>query len=265
MRCIDRCLWLLVAATLLWALPAAATEGPDPSPQTDDAEPVAEEEPAAVFPDPLLMQRARRHRNTGVALSIAGGVAFVTGFNVALAVFRSGDDGYRQHWAAWGVPCIALTVVGLQVGGPLWSVGSEMMRQLTRNTRGDEKLRRAVANDPRYWKGRTMSAFGTTLALTGGLEVMFGSLIMVALIWAFEQDDLFEDAAGETVDRAWIMLPIGLIGGGTASLIGGLKLRQDGEDRSQRVRDAYATAEVLVIPYADPVARGGGFAVVGRF
>jgi hypothetical protein len=264
---VDRALCLVATLALLWCAPVGAAEqvDGDPAAAASDALELPSAEAVVAFPDPLLMRRAKRLRNAGIALSVAGGVAFVTSFNLALAVFRSGDDSQREHWPAWGVPCIIMTVAGLQFGGPLWSVGSEMVRQLTRNTRGDEKLRREVANDPRYWKGRTMSAFGTTLALTGGLEVMFGSLILVGLIWVFDQSALIEEEAGQSISRAWILLPAGLIAGGTASLIGGLKLRQDGEDRSQRVRDAYATAEILVIPYADPVAQGGGLAVVGRF
>ena len=175
-----------------------------------------------VFPDPVLMKRARTYRGVGATLSIAGAVAAVVSFNVALAVIRSGDEQRLQNMRAWAIPLGVVTGVGLQLGGPLWSVGGEMHRQLTRNTRGDEKLRREVANDSRYWQGRTMNAFGTSMALTGGLSVAVGSLLLVGGIWVVDGGVDLADA-GVTVNPNYIGVPILVVGAGAALLVSGLR------------------------------------------
>ncbi len=217
-----------------------------------------------VFPDPVLMKRARTYRGVGATLSIAGAVAAVVSFNVALAVIRSGDEQRLQNMRAWAIPLGVVTGVGLQLGGPLWSVGGEMHRQLTRNTRGDEKLRREVANDSRYWQGRTMNAFGTSMALTGGLSVAVGSLLLVGGIWVVDGGVDLADA-GVTVNPNYIGVPILVVGAGAALLVSGLEIRKAGLTRSERVREAYATSQLMPIPYIDPLSRSGGLVLAGTF
>ena len=229
---------------------------------------VGEEEPTAapapIFPDPILVQRARTYRAVGITLSILGGAAFVVSFNVSLSVFRSGNERAREMMPYWLVPCLVVTGVGLTVGGPLWAVGSEMHRQLTRNTRGDEKLRREVANDKRYWRGRTMVAFGTTLALSGGLGLTVGALLLVGGVWVAQRSAELTEA-GLAISPWVIGAPAIMIGAGTGMLVGGLKLRKDGLDRSDKVREAYATTQLIPIPFFDPIAGSGGLALVGTF
>lgn len=251
---------------VLWALalPAVASEQPATPPPTEEAPLLEEAIPAAVvFPDPVLMQRARTYRTVGATLSIAGAVAFVASFNLTLAALRSGNEAFAAAMPAWSIPGVVLTFVALEFGAPLWSVGGEMYRQLTRNTKGDEKLRRSVANDPRYWQGRTSAAFGTALALTGGIQLMVGTLLLVGTIWVVERADMVEDQTGDTIHPRILLMPIGTIGVGTGMLIAGLELRRQGLERSQSVRDAHAATAVMVVPYFGP--DGGGLALAGRF
>jgi len=255
---------LSLLAVWALALPAIASEQPTEAPpavgapQIDEAAP-----PAPVFPDPVLMQRARTYRTVGATLSITGAVAFVASFNLTLAALRSGNEAFTAAMPAWAIPGSILTIVALEFGAPLWSVGSEMHRQLTRDTKGDEKLRRSVANDPRYWQGRTQVAFGTTLALTGGIQLMVGTLLLVGTIWVVERGDMVEEETGDTVHPRILLMPISTIGVSTGMLIAGLSLQRHGLERSQAVRDAHAATAVMVVPYFGP--EGGGFALAGRF
>jgi len=262
---------LLLAALLLGAAPAWAAEeaaGAAAEEPADAGEATADEAQAPVtpvFPDPTLMRRGKAYRGVGAALSITGAVAFVAGFNIAIAVIRSGNEQALDNLQYYLIPTSVLMVVGLEVGGPLWSVGGSMVRQLTRKTKGDEKLRRPVANDPRYWQGQMLNAFGTATALSGGMALMVGMLTMVGGIWVNERA---LETAGEGLlsPRPWLIAgPAIAVGVGTAMLITGLKVRKTGLDRSQKVRDAYSMTQVYPIPYADPVNRGGGLALAGRF
>lgn len=263
---------MLLGFALVVAVPAGADPGEGPAPEEENG---AEDEaqvsgdaaliPAPpVFPDPLLMKRARTYRGVGVTLSIAGAVSALVAFNVSLAVIRSGDEQRLRNMRAWAIPLGVVTGIGLQLGGPLWSVGGEMFRQLTRNTHGDEKLRREVANDRRYWQGRTMNAFGSSMALTGGLSVAVGSLLLVGGIWIVQSSGDFEDA-GVTVSPDYVGVPIIVVGAGAALLVAGLEIRKAGLTRSERVREAYATSMLLPIPFVDPVTRSGGLVLAGTF
>ena len=248
-----------------WTLvcPALASEQPS-GPATGEEALAPEIVPIApVFPDPALMKRARTYRSVGVTLSIVGAVAFVASFNVTLAAMRSGDEDFIAAAPVWTIPSLALTFVALEVGAPLWAVGGEMYRQLTRNTRGDEKLRRSVANDPRYWEGRVLASFGTAMALTGGIQLMVGTLLLVGAIWVVERVELIEEESGQAVNRNIVMAPVALLMGSTGMLIGGLEMRRKGMERAQSVRDAHATTAVMVVPYVN--RHGGGLALAGRF
>ncbi len=269
-----------LAAVLLLAAPAwasatgpagdeAADDGGGSAPAGDEAAgavDAAAEPGAPVFPDPVLMRRGKTYRGVGAALSITGAVAFVAGFNITIAVIRSGNEAALDNLQFYLIPTTVLMVAGLEIGAPLWSVGGAMVRQLTRRTKGDEKLRRPVANDPRYWQGQMLGAFGTAMALTGGMGVMVGTLIMVAGIWVNER--AADAATSEFLDgaRPWLIAgPAIAVGAGTGLLIGGLRLRKTGLDRSQKVRDAYTTAEIFPVPTVDPVSRSAGLVLVGRF
>ena len=236
-----------------------------PAPEASDEQPgdtATSEAPAQVFPDPLLLKRARRYRNGGGVLSVTGAVTFLVGINVALGVMRSGNPQWQDAMPYIMVPAAVVMVAALEIGAPLWSVGSEMYRQLTRNTKGDEKLRRPVANDPRYWKGRTMDTFGTTMAITGGLELVIGVLSFVGGLWVVQQQELLAD--GGYTPKPWvIVVPIALMGAGTGQLIGGLSLRKDGMERARKVREAYELTRLFPVPWFEP--GGGGLALVGRF
>jgi len=246
--------WVLVRPALANEQPAIAEEAPQ----------IGEASPATpVFPDPVLMKRARTYRAVGVTLSIVGAVAFVASFNLTLAAMRSGDEAFTAATPAWTIPGIALTFVALEVGAPLWSTGGAMFRQLTRNTKGDEKLRRSVANDPRYWEGHLQASFGTAMALTGGIQLMIGTLLLVGAIWVVERSELIEEESGQTVQRRIILAPVAMLAGSTGMLIGGLELRRKGLDRSQSVRDAHAATALMVVPYLG--SEGGGLALAGRF
>jgi len=265
-----RCSPLLLSVVLLalaCARPAAAAQQPasTPAEAVESLESQPSLGPGAVFPDPRLMKQAKVYRGVGVTLSVVGAVAFVASFNISLAVMRSGDEQLMQMMPAWTVPSMILMGIGLEVGGPLWSVGSEMVRQLTRDTRGDEKLRRSVANDPRYWQGRLMNAFGTAMALSGGIQLTIGTLMLVGTIWVIQRADMIEEESGRSVSPAIIALPISLIAGGTGLMIGGLLLRRDGLDRAKTVREAHQLTHLMVVPYADPYARAGGFVLSARF
>jgi len=267
-----RSTWVIVlglAALLLGAAPAwASTEpaGGERSGDPADDEPAATAEPIApVFPDPTLLRRGKTYRGVGVVLSITGAVAFVAGFNIAIAVIRSGNDAALSALPYYLIPTSLLMVVGLEIGAPLWSVGGSMVRQLTRNTKGDEKLRRPVANDPRYWQGQMLHAFGTAMALTGGMAIMVGSLVLVGGIWIVQREAEFAEI-GFDAGRPWLIAgPIAAVGVGTALLITGLKISKTGLDRSRKVREAYATTQLFPIPTFDPVNRSAGLALVGRF
>lgn len=263
---------MLLGFALVVVVPAGADTGEGPAAgEETGAEDEAQESGDAtlipappVFPDPLLMKRARTYRGVGVTLSIAGAVSALVAFNVSLAVIRSGDEQRLRNIRAWAIPLGVMTGIGLQLGGPLWSVGGEMFRQLTRNTRGDEKLRREVANDRRYWQGRTMHAFGTSMALTGGLSVAVGSLLLVGGIWVVQGSADLE-GSGLNVSPDYVGVPIIVVGAGAALLVSGLEIRKAGLTRSERVREAYATSMLLPIPYMDPVTRSGGLVLAGTF
>ncbi len=240
------------------APPAEASEEQPPE-AAATAAPVAD----PVFPDPLLMKRARTYRNLGGVLSISGAVTFLASFNIALGIMRSGDPTWQDAMPYIMVPAAVVMVVALEIGAPLWSVGGEMYRQLTRNTKGDEKLRRPVANDARYWKGRTMDAFGTTMAISGGLEITVGLLTFVGGLWVVQQQEML--AEGGYTPKPWvIVVPLALMAAGTAQLIGGLELRKDGLERSRAVREAYELTQLFPVPWFEP-GGGGGLALVGRF
>ena len=260
-------LFVAVALVCACALPALAAQQPaapkERGVEVDEASPTPAAAP--VFPDPLMMKRAKTYRGVGVALSVVGAAAFIASFNISLAVMRSGDERLMQMMPAWTVPSMILMGIGLEVGGPLWSVGSEMVRQLTRNTRGDEKLRRSVANDPRYWEGRMMNAFGTAMALSGGLQLTIGTLLLVGTIWVVQRSDMLEEEAGRSISPAIILLPISMIAGGTGLMVGGLLLRRDGLERSAAVREAHRMTRLMVVPFADPLSRAGGVVLSARF
>lgn len=265
-----RSLSLLFVATAIacaCSLPALAAQTPAASRaaavEVSGAQPSAAAVP--VFPDPRMMKQAKVYRGVGVTLSVVGAVAFIASFNISLAVMRSGDERLMQAMPVWTVPSMILMGIGLEVGGPLWSVGSEMVRQLTRNTRGDEKLRRSVANDPRYWEGRLMNAFGTAMALSGGIQLTIGALLLVGTIWVVQRSDMLEEEAGQSISPAIILLPISMIAGGTGLMIGGLVLRRDGLKRSASVREAHQMTRLMVLPYADPYSRSGGIVLSARF
>lgn len=266
--------WVIVlglAALLLGAVPAwgSAETGDEIGEETGEEtgeDPAATADPiASVFPDPTLLRRGKTYRGIGAALSITGAVAFVAGFNIALAVIRSGNETALSSLPYYLIPTSVLMVAGLEIGAPLWSVGGSMVRQLTRNTKGDEKLRRPVANDPRYWQGQMLHAFGTAMALTGGMAIMVGSLVLVGSIWIVQREAEFAER-GFDAGRPWLIAgPIAAVGVGTALLITGLKTSKTGLDRSRKVRDAYATTQLFPIPTFDPVNRSAGLALVGRF
>ncbi len=266
-------LWTTAALCVVLLVPAAARsagEEPEAAGGEETGEAAGGEEtgaaaaaPEPVFPDPLLMRRALRTRNGGAFLTIAGAATFVVGFNVVLSLVRTQVEPNGALLAGIMAPSVALLVVGLDVGAPLWSVGGEMVRQLTRHTRGDEKLRRAVANDERYWAGRTMFAFGTSLAMSGGLGVTAGLLTLVGGIWVVQQREMLQES-GVQASPLVIMAPATIIGVSTAMLITGLRLVKSGNERSRKVREAYDTALVLPLPTVDP-AGGLGLALAGRF
>ena len=252
----------LLFACLILAHPALASEQPT-APAAEPSDLTEAAAPAPVFPDPVLMKQARTYRAAGATLSVVGAVAFVATFNLTLAAMRSGNQAFMDAAPAWTIPGIALTFVALEVGAPLWSTGGAMVRQLTRNTKGDEKLRRSVANDPRYWKGHLQGSFGTAMALTGGIQLMVGTLLLVGAIWVVERKDLIEEEAGQAVNRAIILAPVAMLFGSTGMLIGGLEMRRDGLERAQAVRDAHGATAFLVVPYLN--RNGGGLALAGRF
>ncbi len=251
----------LLFACLTLAGPALASEQPAPQAAEPSGLPEAAA-PAPVFPDPVLMKQARTYRAAGATLSVVGAVAFVATFNLTLAAMRSGNQAFMDAAPAWTVPGIALTFVALEMGAPLWSTGGAMVRQLTRNTKGDEKLRRSVANDPRYWKGHLQGSFGTAMALTGGIQLMVGTLLLVGAIWVVQREEMIEEETGQPVNRAIVLAPVAMLLGSTGMLIGGLELRRDGLERAQAVRDAHA-ATAVVVPYMN--RNGGGLALAGRF
>ena len=256
----------LLALGLMWVcVPAwageATTDG-EVEGSTESATDLAPAYPG--FPDPVLMKRARTYRAVGVTLSVLGGVSLLVSFNVSLAVIRSGNEDQLNSMNGWLAPMGIVTAVGLQIGAPLWTVGGEMVRQLTRNTRGDEKLRREVANDRRYWQGRTMNAFGTSMALTGGLSVVMGALMLVGGIWVVQREAEFAEA-GIAPSPNFIGVPIGVLGGGAAILVAGLEIRKAGLERAERVREAHATTQLIPVPFVDPVGRSAGMVVAGRF
>ena len=260
---------VILAAVALWACaPAMSTEtgeqGDEPAAAGGEAELTEPAEAFPGFPDPLLMKRARTYRAVGVTLSVLGGVSLLVSFNASLAVIRSGNEDQLAGMEAWAIPLGIVTGVGLQLGAPLWTVGGEMVRQLTRNTRGDEKLRREVANDRRYWQGRTMNAFGTSMALTGGLSLTVGALLLVGGIWVVQREADLEDA-GIAPSPNFIGVPVAIIGGGAAFLVAGLEIRKAGLERAERVREAYATTLMVPVPYVDPIGRSAGLVLAGRF
>ncbi|MDP7113523.1 MAG: hypothetical protein QGH45_16265 [Myxococcota bacterium] len=250
----------------MWvSAPAWADEADTEGEEESSAEPASDLAPAYPgFPDPVLMKRARTYRAVGVTLSVLGGVSLLVSFNVSLAVIRSGNEDQLNSMNGWLIPMGIVTGIGLQLGAPLWTVGGEMVRQLTRNTRGDEKLRREVANDRRYWQGRTMNAFGTSMALTGGLSVVMGALMLVGGIWVVQREAEFAEA-GIAPSPNFIGVPIAVLGGGAAVLVAGLEIRKAGLERAERVREAYATTQLIPVPFVDPVGRSAGLVVAGRF
>lgn len=252
----------LLFVCLALVRPALASEQPA-APAAAPADLAEVAAPAPVFPDPALMRQARAYRAAGATLSVIGAVAFVASFNLTLAAMRSGNEAFMDAVPAWTIPGIALTFVALEVGAPLWSTGGAMYRQLTRDTKGDEKLRRSVANDPRYWKGHLQSSFGTAMALTGGIQLMVGTLLLVGAIWVVQRTEQIEEESGQSVNRAIVLAPVAMLLGSTGMLIGGLEMRRDGLARAQAVRDAHAATAVLVVPYLD--RDSGGLALVGRF
>ena len=110
---------LSLLAVWALALPAIASEQPTEAPpavgapQIDEAAP-----PAPVFPDPVLMQRARTYRTVGATLSITGAVAFVASFNHTLAALRS-DSPYAMFVEPVLFQCIGLLpeIVELPLAG----------------------------------------------------------------------------------------------------------------------------------------------------
>lgn len=262
-----RALSLALAACLLSPSMAAASP-PEVAPPLPDPPP----QPPRAFPDPALMKQMKDRRAGGAVLTLSGLASLAVAINLSAYNVRNPGTLDEAAWPVVNGVLLGYGLAGLSVGIPLWTVGAEMRIQLLRLNVGDELVRREVAGDPAYWRARTQAAFGTSIAVAGGGQVVFGVLGMVLLASAIDAGNFDSDQGESALEefgvsnpRVLLLAPIAQLAAGTALLVTGLDLWTRGRKRGVALRDAAAAAALIPAPTIDPVRGAYGLAWSGAF
>ncbi len=229
---------LLVAFSLLMA-PALARAQAGPS-----LVQAGQDDLGRPFPNPEILQQARIQAGMGIGLTAAGGVLLFGGMMLGSAAARGEltlppspfprliqseriDDSSIDGFVFIGVTA-GVGILLAFIGVPLMSVGMFTTKQLLRTIKGAEKVPRTVANEPLYWRGLQTQHFGQATGIAGGALLAFGIIALVA-VGATVGTQVYDPVG-------WAVGP-GIIAGGTAVLVLGIKTTQKGRATQKAVWD----------------------------
>ncbi len=247
--------------SLTWAVEGEGSPAPPPpavvsTPPLPSSSPVSP--PLRPFPDPVLLKKSKTLRTAGAVLTLTGIAATFGAINLVIYNARSPDAMDPTGYAVLRNFLLLYGTTGVFIGGPTWSVGAEMRIQLNRMNVGDELLRQPVANDPAYWQARTLSHFGSGVAVSGGAQLVLGGLTL-GLLGATIGSGVFDSEdgqqrladAGISDARVLLLLPIGQMALGGGILAGGLSMWSKGKKRAARIRQAAEVQVLLPLPSVD--------------